>query len=119
MNKCIKSKQAKVKHENGLTGGEDAYIFVDHPGRYDFRKGRKATLSSPFITGPVCMKFYFYLRGENNGYLYIRTTTTSRTDKTEQSKKYGNHGHKWNFVQIFLDFAPTDIYQVSLNLQGV
>ncbi|CAB3984347.1 MAM and LDL-receptor class A domain-containing 1-like, partial [Paramuricea clavata] len=98
------------------TGAEDGFAFVQHTGRFDFSKGRVAMLFSHFLTGPVCMKFYFYLYGKNNGLLKIRTAheISGKEHGNEVLKLYGSHGYKWNFAQIYLDFAPTDIYQVII-----
>jgi hypothetical protein len=81
------------------------------------RKGRIARLSSHFLTGPVCMKFYFYLYGRKNGYLKIRTIQEKSGKEVEKEvlQQYGSHGHQWHFAQIFLNFAPTDLYRVRLS----
>ena len=62
------------------------------------------------------MKFYFYLYGQNNGFLKIRTIekTYGKEIEKEVSQQYGSHGHQWHLAQIFLNFAPTDIYRVRL-----
>ena len=74
-----------------------------------------AKLYSDEITGPVCMRFYFYLYGNETGYLKILTDRQKSSYDNVVFTHYGNHGHKWNFAQIYLDFSPTDVYQVLLN----
>ena len=78
-------------------------------------KGYEARLQSDEITGSVCMKFYFYLYGNNTGFLKIMTKKQG-SSKNVVFNRFGNHGHKWNFAQVYLDFSPTDVYQVLHNV---
>ena len=80
----------------------------------------KAKLYSRDITGSVCMRFYFYLYGKNTGHLKILTKRNKVKSIVEHVvfSHYGNYGHKWNFAQVYLDFPPTDVYQVfQANMQ--
>ncbi len=59
------------------------------------------------------MRFYFYLYGNETGYLKISTKRKKQYTKEQVVfTRFGNHGHKWNLAQIYLDFSPTDVYQV-------
>ena len=78
------------------------------------RRGEIAKLYSPHIFGSVCMRFYFYLRGNETGYLKILTKRQESHKEHVVFNRYGNHGHKWNFAQIYLDFSPNDAYQVGV-----
>lgn len=98
------------------TGAGDAFAFVKHTGRYNFFKGRRAKLVTPFLAGPLCMKFYFYIYGENNGYLRISTQLNTSYQEERVLQIFGSYGQKWNFGQIFLHFSPTDVYQVRNNV---
>ncbi len=60
------------------------------------------------------MKFYFYLYGKKTGQLKLYTKRKNSKEEIRVFKQYGNHGHKWNFAQVFLDFAPSDIFQVNM-----
>jgi hypothetical protein len=59
------------------------------------------------------MKFYFYLYGQKTGKIEIFIKRKNSKSEIMVLKKYGNHGHKWNFAQLFLEIPPWDIYQVS------
>ena len=61
------------------------------------------------------MRFHFYLHGNETGYLKILAKRQKSTYEHVVFTRYGNHGHKWNFAQIYLGFSPTDVYQVLLN----
>ena len=60
------------------------------------------------------MKLYFYLYGNETGYLKILTKQQESFIEKEVFSRYGNHGHKWNFAQIYLDSSQTDVYQVQI-----
>ena len=79
--------------------------------KYVFRKIAK--LYSNFIAGPVCMRFYFYLHGKKTGQIKILTKRKNSKSEITMFKQFGNHGHHWNFAQVFLDFSPSDIFQVN------
>ena len=70
------------------------------------RIDNNAKLYSLGITGSVCMKFYFFLYGNETGQLKIWVWNRV------VFYRYGNHGHKWNFAQVYLEYAPTVAYQV-------
>ena len=76
------------------------------------RIDNNAKLYSLGITGSVCMKFYFYLYGNETGQLKILVKNSDSYIDRVVFHRYGNHGHKWNFAQVYLDFAPTVAYQV-------
>ena len=59
------------------------------------------------------MRFYFYLYGKKTGQLKILTRRNNSKSETSVFKQYGNHGHRWNFAQVFLDFSPLDTFQVN------
>jgi hypothetical protein len=59
------------------------------------------------------MKFYFYLYGKKTGQVKILTRRINSKSETSVFKQYGNHGHRWNFAQVFLDFSPLDTFQVN------
>ena len=56
------------------------------------------------------MRFHFYLYGNETGYLKILTKWQEYTNVV--FNRYGNHGHKWNLAQIYLDFSSTVVYEV-------
>ena len=58
------------------------------------------------------MKFNFYLYGIQTGHLKILVRYDGEYYDRVVFHRYGNHGHKWNFAQVYLDFAPTAVYQV-------
>ena len=58
------------------------------------------------------MKFYFYLYGNETGFIKILAKRQKSTQEKVVFTRYGDHGHKWNFAQIYLDFPPTEVYQV-------
>ena len=58
------------------------------------------------------MKFHFYLHGNETGFLKILTKRQEYTKEDIVFTRYGNHGHKWNLAQIYLNFSSTDVYQV-------
>ena len=60
------------------------------------------------------MKFYFYLYGTETGYLKIRAMRTRLNYEQTVFTRYGNHGHKWNLAQIYLNFPSTDVYRVCM-----
>ncbi|XP_028397237.1 uncharacterized protein LOC114521050 [Dendronephthya gigantea] len=97
-----------------LTGrqgvGDSFAVTGDHSRWFEMAK-----LYSPNITGPVCMKFYFYLYQTNNGFLKIRTVRAGSTYEQTVFSRYGNHSDKWNLAQIYLSFSPTDVYKVVIS----
>ena len=94
-----------------FTGSGDNFMIIK-PSSFSW-KGEEAKLYSDEIVGPVCMRFYFYLHGNETGYLRIGTKKQKLSYEHVVFNHYGNHGHKWNLAQIYLDFSPTDVYQVS------
>ena len=62
------------------------------------------------------MKFYFYIYGEDNGYLTISTKLHTSSEEKEVTKIVGSYGRKWIFGQTFLHFAPTETYQVRIDV---
>ncbi|CAB3992043.1 MAM and LDL-receptor class A domain-containing 1-like [Paramuricea clavata] len=96
---------------NGRQGAGDGFATIENTMYF---KGKVAKLYSNFITGPVCMKFYFYLYGHKTGKIKIFTKRKNSKSENMVLKKYGNHGHKWNFAQLFLDIPPSDIYQLKV-----
>jgi hypothetical protein len=85
--------------------------FIIPPIRTDGRDN-KAKLFSLGITGSVCMKFYFYVYGNETGHLKILVSNYRSHKDPVVFHRYGNHGHKWNFAQVYLDSVPTAAYQV-------
>ena len=77
---------------------------------------KQAKLYSHRITGSVCMKFFFYLYGNETGHLKISVRHADYNYEHVVFHRYGNHGHKWNFGQVYLNSAPTVVYQVPRTL---
>jgi hypothetical protein len=75
-------------------------------------RNNEAKLYSDWITGSVCMKFNFYLYGIQTGHLKILVQNDGAYNDRVVFHRYGNHGHKWNFAQVYLDSNPTVAYQV-------
>lgn len=98
------------------TGAGDAFAFLKHTGRKNFFTGKRAKLESPSLTGPICMKFYFYIYGKDNGYLRISTKLHTSSEEKEKTKIVGSYGRKWILGQTFLPFAPTETYQVRIDV---
>ena len=109
----VKSLTRDVGILTGQQGTGDGFAIIK-PKKYVFRK--KAKLYSNFITGPVCMRFYFYLHGKKTGQIKILTKRKNSKSEITMFKQYGNHGHHWNFAQVFLDFSPSDIFQVTFTI---
>ncbi|CAB4032270.1 MAM and LDL-receptor class A domain-containing 1-like isoform X4, partial [Paramuricea clavata] len=77
-------------------------------------RDNKAELFSLGITGSVCMKFYFYFNGNETGHLKILVRNYRSYKDRVVFHRYGNHGHKWNFAQIYLDSVPNTAYQIII-----
>ena len=91
-------------------GSGDGFMIIK-PSNFS-QRGQEAKLYSDEITGSLCMRFYFYLYGNETGYLRIGTKKQKSSNEHIVFNHYGNHGHKWNLAQIYLNFSPTDVYQV-------
>lgn len=104
-----------VTHICHILGNGDGYAVLDSRSSYYNRFGL-AKIYSHDITGPACMKFYFYLCGPMAGLVAIETERV-RSDNIETTKRvffrYGHHSNEWNFGQVYLDFNDTDVYKVK------
>ena len=96
-----------------FSGFGDGYVVIDSNSTY-YIKDAEAKIRSHLITGPVCMKFYFYLHGNETGSLTIETITEAN-NKEIVFHRYGNHGHRWTYGQVYLSFGDADAYQVLYN----
>ena len=104
----VNSTMKDVGLLTGRQGSGDNFMIIK-PSSYS-KRGDEAKLYSNEIRGPVCMRFYFYLYGSETGYLKIRT----KKPKSVVFNRYGNHGHKWNLAQIYLNFSLIDVYQIAI-----
>ena len=94
-----------------FTGTNDSYVMIEPT---NFKTSFSvAKLKSNEIRGPVCMRFFFYLYGNETGTLKVAIQSLTTTYEHVVFTRWGNHGNKWNFAKIYLNFSSSDVYQVS------
>ena len=79
------------------------YLFIETSSPR--QSGDKATILTPYLTGPQCMKFSYHMHGGNIGVLNIYANSQRIFSKS------GNQGNRWMGVET--QISQSGRYMVS------